>query len=174
MLPLFLNLAGRPVVVVGTGPVAESKQRLLAAAGAAVSAVDPDEFRDERLDGVWLVVTAADADVNARVARAAEARRIFVNAADDPAHATAYLSGVVERDGVTVAISTDGAAPGLTGLLREALDALLPGDLGRWLEEAKRQRVIWRRDGVPLAERRPLLLEALNRLYPNAAEAAAK
>jgi uroporphyrin-III C-methyltransferase/precorrin-2 dehydrogenase/sirohydrochlorin ferrochelatase len=174
MLPLFLNLAGRPVVVVGTGPVAESKRRLLWAAGAAVTIVDPHDFRDEQLDGAWLVVTAADADVNARVARAAEARRVFVNAADDPAHATAYLTGVVERDGVTVAFSTEGAAPGLTGLLREALDALLPGDVGQWLEEAKRQRAIWRRDGVPLAERRPILLEALNRLYPKGVEASAK
>ncbi len=65
------------------------------------------------------------------MAGAAEARRVFVNAVDDPANATAFLSGVVRRDGVTVAISTSGDAPGLTALLREALDAILPRDLGR-------------------------------------------
>jgi hypothetical protein len=49
--------------------------------------------------------------------------------------------------------------------LREALDEVLPPDLSTWMDEARRQRVIWRRDSIPMAERRPLLLEALNRLY---------
>ena len=90
---------------------------------------------------------------------------MFVNAVDDPANASAFLSGVIRRDGVTLAISTSGAAPGLTALIREGLDAVLPRDLGRWLDEARRQRATWRRDGVPMHERRPLLLEALNKLY---------
>ena len=81
----------------------------------------------------WGVVAAAPGDVNARVRTAADARRIFVNAVDDPQHATAYLGGVVRRDGVTVAISTDGRAPALSALLREALDVWLPGDLTEWL-----------------------------------------
>ena len=63
------------------------------------------------------------------VADAAEGRRVFVNAVDDPANASAFLSGVVRRDGVTLAISTSGAAPALTALLREGLDAVLPQDL---------------------------------------------
>ena len=53
----------------------------------------------------------------------------------------------------------------VAGLLREALEELLPEDLGRWTEEAHRQRVRWKEDGVPLAARRGLLLEALNGLY---------
>ena len=57
------------------------------------------------------------------MAAAAEPRRIFVNAVDDPANASAFLSGTVRRDGVTIAISTSGDAPALTALLREALDA---------------------------------------------------
>jgi siroheme synthase (precorrin-2 oxidase/ferrochelatase) len=75
------------------------------------------------------------------------------------------LSGVVRRDGVTIAISTSGDAPALTALLREALDAVLPGDLRLWLDEARRQRAVWKRDNVPLVARRALLLEALNKLY---------
>ena len=81
------------------------------------------------------------------------------------ANATAFLSGVVRRDGVTVAISTSGDAPGLTALVREALDALLPLDLGRWMAEARRVRAIWKRDQVPMEARKPLLLDALNDLY---------
>jgi uroporphyrin-III C-methyltransferase/precorrin-2 dehydrogenase/sirohydrochlorin ferrochelatase len=88
-----------------------------------------------------------------------------VNAVDDPANASAFLGGVVRRGGVTLAISTSGEAPALAGLLREALDAVLPFDLARWIDEARRQRAAWRRDRVPMNERRPLLLEALNRLY---------
>jgi len=106
--------------------------------------------------------------VNREVAEAANARRIFVNAVDDPANATAFLSGVIRRDGVTIAISTSGDAPALTALLREALDAVLPRDLSRWLAEARRQRAAWRRDGVAMEKRRPLLLEALNALYSKA------
>jgi uroporphyrin-III C-methyltransferase/precorrin-2 dehydrogenase/sirohydrochlorin ferrochelatase len=84
---------------------------------------------------------------------------------DDPDNATAYLSGVVRRDEVTLAISTSGAAPALTSLVREALDAVLPDDLADWVTAAREQRLAWRCDGVPMAARKPLLLRALNELY---------
>jgi uroporphyrin-III C-methyltransferase/precorrin-2 dehydrogenase/sirohydrochlorin ferrochelatase len=186
LLPLFLNLAGRRVVLVGGGPVAASKLGQLLATGAEVRVVAPDvrqeivdagvvidrrEFVESDLDGAWLVSAAATAAVNAQVAEAAHARHLFVNAVDDPVNATAYLGGVVRRDGVTIAISTRGDAPGLAGLLREALDAVLPRDLGRWMDEARWQRLRWRRDGVAMAERRPLLLHALNVLYARRARA---
>lgn len=184
LLPLFVNLADRRVLLVGAGPVGASKLASLLSAGADVTVVAPDihadveraekegtikvsrrRFAVEDLNGAWLVVAAAPPDVNQEVALAAESRCVFVNAVDDPPNATAYLSGVVRRDGVTLAISTRGDAPGLAGLLREALDEVLPADLGTWMDEARRQRAIWRRDHVPMADRRPLLLEALNRLY---------
>ena len=180
LLPLFLDLAGRRVLLVGGGPVAAAKLRQLLAASADVRGVSPDvceaiersgvpferrAFAPADLDGVWLVVAAATPDVNREVASAAEARCVFVNAVDDPANATAFLTGVVRRAGVTLAISTSGAAPALTALLREGIDAVLPRDLSAWVAEAGRQRAAWRRDGVPMADRRPLLLEALNALY---------
>lgn len=180
LLPLFLTLTGRRVLLVGGGPVAAAKLRQLIAVGADVRVVAPQvvpeiaesgvpierrAFGPTDLDDAWLVVAAAPPDVNREVAAAAEARRIFVNAVDDPANATAFLGGVVRRAGVTLAISTDGAAPAIAGLLREALDDVLPVDLEAWMAEAGRQRVLWRREGVPMDERRPLLLNALNRLY---------
>jgi uroporphyrin-III C-methyltransferase/precorrin-2 dehydrogenase/sirohydrochlorin ferrochelatase len=183
LLPLFLNLTGRRVLVVGAGPVAAAKLQALVGAGADVTVVAPSidaaiaragvrierrEFSPDDLDGVWLVVAAATPEVNRAVAAAAEARRVFVNAVDDPANASAFLSGVVRRDGVTLAISTSGEAPALAGLLREAFDAVLPDDLDLWLDESQRQRRAWRRDRVPMAARRPLLLQALNDLYGRA------
>jgi len=123
------------------------------------------EFQAADLDDAWLVVAAATSDVNRQVAAAAEARRVFVNAVDDPPNATAYLGGVVRRDGVTLAISTSGEAPAIAGLIREGLDALIPSDLSAWMAAARDARTRWRQDGVPMEQRRPLLLDALNRLY---------
>ena len=183
LFPTFLKLAGRPVLVVGGGPVAASKLASLMAAGADVTVVAPAvvpeiagagvhietrEFRPGDLDGIWFIVAAAPSEVNREVARAAESRQVFVNAVDDPAHASAYLGGVVRKQGVTVAISTDGRAPALAGLLREGLDAILPDDLRSWLEVADRSRDDWRREQVPMASRRPRLLQAINALYERA------
>ena len=164
LLPLFVNLAGRRVVLVGDERAA-ARREMLVRAGADVREVRPEAFVDSDLNGAWLVISVAPRDVNARVARAAETRQVFVNAVDDPPNATAYLGGVIRRDGVTVAISTSGDAPALAGLLREGLDALLPADLGRWTAAARDVRRDWKTLGVPLEERRPKLLEALNALY---------
>jgi siroheme synthase-like protein len=188
LLPLFLNLDRRTVVLVGGGRVAAAKLTSLIAAGARVRvvalSVGPDverlaqtselvdlvcrAFVPDDLEGAWLVVAAAVPAVNREVAAAAEARRLFVNAVDDPANATAYLTGVVRREGVTLAISTHGAAPALTSLLREAIDAILPRDLSAWLGTARAQRRIWRDEDVPMEERKPRLLRALNHLYADA------
>jgi uroporphyrin-III C-methyltransferase/precorrin-2 dehydrogenase/sirohydrochlorin ferrochelatase len=168
------------VVLVGGGRVAAGKYAGLVAAGARITVVAPRidpalrqpgttlverGFEPEDLDGAWFVVAAATPEVNQRVASAAEERHLFVNAVDDVAAASAYAGGVVRRGGVTVAISTGGGAPALSGLLREALDDLLPPDLDRWAATARDLRPAWRTGAVPMAARRPLLLEALNRLY---------
>ncbi|HEX7622077.1 MAG TPA: NAD(P)-dependent oxidoreductase, partial [Anaeromyxobacteraceae bacterium] len=120
------------------------------------------------LDGVWLAVAAASPAANGEVARAAEERHIFVNAVDDPERASAYTGGVVRRGGVVVAISTEGRAPALAGLLREAVEAFLPADLDRWLEWAESLRADWKRERVPLEDRRPRLLELLVERYATA------
>ena len=180
LFPTFLRLNGRRVLVVGGGPVAASKLAALTAAGATVTIVAPEVcadlgasgalverrgFEESDLDGIWFVVAAATPEVNAMVARAAEARQIFVNAVDDPPNASAYLGGVVRRDGVTLAISTDGAAPALAGLLREGLDAILPRDLAHWMDTARSARTEWKVNGTPMKDRRPKLLDALVALY---------
>ena len=96
---------------------------------------------------------------------AGNARRLFVNAVDDPEHASAYAGGVVRRSDVTIAISTGGRAPAIAGLLREALDAWLPGNLDEWMTAADAARREWKASGVPMEERRPRLLQVLNQLY---------
>jgi uroporphyrin-III C-methyltransferase/precorrin-2 dehydrogenase/sirohydrochlorin ferrochelatase len=122
-------------------------------------------FEAADVDGAWYVVAAAPPDVNRAVARAAEPRCLFVNAVDDLESATAYAGALVQKAGVTIAMSTDGEAPALAGLMREALEALLPDDLDQWMAQAQASRRDWLARRVPMAERRPLLLEALNELY---------
>ena len=185
LYPVFLKLDGLPVVVVGGGNVAAQKLDGLLAAGARVTVIAPAisdevrrraavtvierEFRPADLDGARWVVAAATPEVNRKVGAAAAARGLFVNAVDDPQAATAYLGGVVRRGEVEVAISTGGTAPALAGLLREALEAVLPHDLDAWWKLAIRERAAWKRAQVPMAERRPLLLRALERLYAGTA-----
>ncbi len=188
LLPLFLNLNGRQVVLVGGGRVAAAKLQQLVAVGARVRVIAPEismaitegrhpnvdlfqrAFVPDDLDDVWLVVAAATPAVNAEVAAAAETRRLFVNAVDDPANASAFLSGVVRRDGVTIAISTNGDAPALTALVREAVDALLPSDLAAWMDVARTARIEWRRDALAMEQRKPRLLRALNARYEPSGE----
>lgn len=179
-LPVFLRFDGRRVVVVGGGAVAASKIPALLAAGAEVTVVAPSissaidrsrvrvaerAFQAGDLDGAWFVTAAATPAVNRTVREAAETRGVFVNAVDDPANATAYLGGTIARGGVTVAFSTGGQAPALAGLLREAFDELVPDDIGTWAERAHELSRRQRAAGVPMASRRPQLLDALNRLY---------
>jgi uroporphyrin-III C-methyltransferase/precorrin-2 dehydrogenase/sirohydrochlorin ferrochelatase len=144
-------------------PEVEPALAELADAGKIVLARRSFDAAD--LVGAWFVVAAATPDVNRGVAAAAESQRLFVLAVDDPSAASAYGAGALRRGGVTVAISTDGRAPALAGLLREGLDAVLPEDLDAWTAEAEKQRAAWRAAKVPMAERRPLLLRALNRIY---------
>jgi siroheme synthase-like protein len=110
--------------------------------------------------------------VNAVVAREAGSRGLFVNAVDDVENASAYAGAILRRAGVTIAVSTDGDAPALAGLLREGLEALLPDDLDAWMGCARDARRRWLADGVPMERRRPLLLDALVALYARSSAAA--
>jgi uroporphyrin-III C-methyltransferase/precorrin-2 dehydrogenase/sirohydrochlorin ferrochelatase len=180
VLPVFLRLQDRRVLLVGGGAVATQKLRGLVETGALITVVAPDltaeirsqgvdvrqrPFDESDLDGVCFVVAAAPRAVNHKVAAAAHARGLLVNAVDDVENASVFAGAVLRRAGVTISISTDGAAPALAGLIREALEAVLPDDLERWMQCARTTRQQWLAEAVPMPARRPLLLEALVRLY---------
>jgi siroheme synthase-like protein len=140
--PVNLLVRGRRVVVAGAGRIAGRKIEPLLDLGADVLVVAPavtDEvrawadqgrcalaerpFEPADLDGAWLALTAtADDAVNAAVHAAAEARRIWVNSADDPAHCSFTLMSVVRRSDLVVAIGTGGRSPALAAHLRRMLD----------------------------------------------------
>jgi uroporphyrin-III C-methyltransferase/precorrin-2 dehydrogenase/sirohydrochlorin ferrochelatase len=186
LFPAFLDLVGRRVVIIGGGPVAASKAPRLLEAGAHVVVIAPEvvfeleqlpveihrrPFRPSDLEGAWYVVSAAPSDVNRAVVRAAATRGIFVNAVDDPRHATAFAGSGFRRGPVTVAMSTGGEAPALARVLREALEKLIGPDVQDWTALAATLREDWRREGVPIEQRRDALLEALADLHREAAAA---
>jgi uroporphyrin-III C-methyltransferase / precorrin-2 dehydrogenase / sirohydrochlorin ferrochelatase len=177
LFPLFLRLAGKDVLVVGGGTVAERKIADLHAAGAAVRVVAVDvttgirdlanagvrlserAFDEKDLDGAWLVVAATDQpDVQARVCSAADRARVFSIAVDDPPNGSAYSASTLRRGPFTVAISSTGEAPALSRLLREVLEQALPAE--DWIEAARALRERWRTDKTPMASRFAELVKA--------------
>jgi precorrin-2 dehydrogenase len=143
--PVSLNLGGRCCVVIGGGMVAERRVSTLLEAGASVTVVSPTlnpaltalaasqrirhrarAYEHGDLEGAALAFTAVDDPAVApAVAREAQARGVWLNAADEPAHCTFYLPGVVRRGMLTIAIGSGGASPALTRALREHLDGAL-------------------------------------------------
>jgi precorrin-2 dehydrogenase/sirohydrochlorin ferrochelatase len=130
-----LDLRGRPVLVVGGGPVAARKVAGLLRAGADVTVVaptavreladDPDvrwfrrEYQRGEIASYRLGITATDdPDVNALVAGDADATGVFVNSADDPTNGSFTLPAVARQGDLQVTISTNGRSPGLARWLR--------------------------------------------------------
>jgi uroporphyrin-III C-methyltransferase/precorrin-2 dehydrogenase/sirohydrochlorin ferrochelatase len=143
--PLLLDVTARRVLVVGGGAVATRRAARLAEAGAAVEVValkaSPElralgvplaerGFVDRDVDGAWLVFACTDDPaINEAVARSAEQRRVFCVRADHAAGGTARTPAVVERAGLTVAV-TGGDDPRRSTVLRNAIAlALDVGDL---------------------------------------------
>ncbi|MCW4462523.1 siroheme synthase [Sphingomonas sp. BT-65] len=149
-LPVFVQLDGRPVILVGSGPAAEAKRRLLERAGAVIVG----EAEDARL----AIVAGDDPEP---VAVRLKARGILVNVADRPDLCDFTLPAIVERDPVTVAIGTGGASAGLAAALRQRLEAVLPASLGGLAEALKRSRAAIRQRWPDAGERRRAIGAAL-------------
>jgi uroporphyrin-III C-methyltransferase/precorrin-2 dehydrogenase/sirohydrochlorin ferrochelatase len=126
-LPLFHRIAGQPVIVLGEGPAAEAKRRLVERAGG----VPVGDLASGLERGARLAFVATDdlAEAEAAVARLHDAG-VLVNVPDRPALCDFTTPSVLERDPVQIAIGTDGASAGLAKHLRLRLEALLPDSLG--------------------------------------------
>jgi len=177
LYPIFADLAGRSVLVVGGGNVAERKVTALLEAGAAVHVGAPEftpklvawaetgrislicgEFDAAWLDRQWLVIAAtSDTSVNAAVAAAAERLRIWANVVDDAALSSFQVPAVIDRAPLVVAVSTSGAAPVLARLVREKIEQMLDPSLGALAALAERWRGRIRGRLTDLGQRRRFL-----------------
>jgi siroheme synthase-like protein len=158
--PVNLLVAGRRCVVIGAGRIAARKIAGLLDAGAAVHVVAPDlgdevvawrdagrvtvaerPFEAADLDGAWLATAATpDPAVNAAVYQAGEARRVFVNAADDPAHCSFTLMSVVRQGDLVVTIGTGGRSPALATYLKDHVATEMGPEWGALLDLLAEER----------------------------------
>jgi len=147
-LPVFLNLRGRTVVLVGEGEAAEAKARLIARAGGRIVTAWEE--------GASLAFVALDEGAE-DAAAALRARGLLVNVVDRPDLCDFTTPAIVDRAPVTIAIGTGGASAGLAKAIRQRIETLLPSRLGalattlhaardamkaRWPAAADRRRVI--------------------------------
>jgi uroporphyrin-III C-methyltransferase/precorrin-2 dehydrogenase/sirohydrochlorin ferrochelatase len=159
-LPLFHNLRGSRVLVVGGGEIALRKSRLIADAGALLRVVAPQiesQLRDlvehsggelvlrgyqtEDLDGCVLIIAATDDEpLNAQVSRHARARGVPVNVVDAPALCSVIFPAIVDRSPLVIAVSSGGDAPVLARLIRARLETWIPSTYGQLAGLAARFR----------------------------------
>ena len=146
--PVFFDLSGQKVLIVGGGEVALRKISLLERTGALITVVAPDiapelmaraaagkvklfirEFSPDDLQGARLVIVATSRRaVNRWIASLSESRNIPVNVVDDAESSRFIVPAIIDRDPVLVAVSTGGTSPVLARRLRERLEALIPAE----------------------------------------------
>ncbi len=165
--PVNLIVDGRRCVVVGAGRIAARKIDGLLAAGADVHVVAPQlgeqvqAWRDEGritaaerpfepadLDGAWLATAATDDPAaNHAVFEAGEARRVWVNAADDPDNCSFTLMSVIRRGDLVVTVGTGGRSPALATWLKERITAELGPEYETLVEVLAEAREAMQADG---------------------------
>jgi siroheme synthase-like protein len=180
LLPIFVKLRDRLVVVVGGGAITEGKLEGLFAAEARVRVVAPQvtpaiaqwvaagtmewkakTFEPPDLDGAFLVIAATSASgVNEAVFSEADARGILCNAVDDIKHCHFYYGSVVQRGDLQIAISTNGKSPALAQRLRLQLEKQFGPEYELWLEWLGAAREVLRA-GDSSAESKKALLHNL-------------
>ncbi|WP_312288949.1 precorrin-2 dehydrogenase/sirohydrochlorin ferrochelatase family protein, partial [Stutzerimonas nitrititolerans] len=159
-LPLFHNLKGRLVLIVGGGDIALRKARLLSEAGAVLRVVAPQieaqlakllqqsgghsfkrGYAGDDLAGCVLAVAATDDEpLNAQVSRDAKALGIPVNVVDSPELCTVIFPAIVDRSPLMIAVSSSGDAPVLARLVRARIETWIPSAYGQLAGLAKKFR----------------------------------
>ena len=158
--PVFLDIAGKPVVVIGGGDIAHVKVVGLLKAGAEVTVVSPElneemaalanegrfrhlkrDYEPGDLEGYTLAFVATDdRSVNSTVADEGKARKVWVNAVDDPPYCDFIMPGIAQKGDLIIAISTSGRSPAMARKMREEIEEFLTDDWAAMLELAAEVR----------------------------------
>ena len=154
LFPVFLNLEGKPCLVVGGGLVALRKIESLQECGAVVSVVSPvaeekigqlaelgsvtwrqGSVEVDDLDDMFMVFIATNnQEVNQQVVDWCRERRVLVNAVDDPPNCDFYVPAVVRRNSLQMAISTEGKSPLYARRLKEQMEQVIGPEYGEFVD----------------------------------------
>lgn len=140
--PIFLELEGKTVLVVGGGSVARRKVETLLEYGAEVNIVSKEltpklrelveagkirqigeEFLDRHLDNTFLAYAATDdMQLNHEISESARKKGVLINAVDQPADCDFIVPSIVRKGDLSIAVSTSGKSPALAKSIRKQLD----------------------------------------------------
>jgi len=158
--PVYLNLKGKRVVVVGGGEVAERKVESLLESEASVVVISPDvtrslslladqnqiEWRDRKytkgdcVDAALVFSATNDSEISRAVYAEATALGIFVNTADQPALCSFIMPAVVRRGDIGIAVSTSGTSPALAARLRRKISRVIGPEYAQFSQLMARAR----------------------------------
>lgn len=171
--PIMLDVRGREALVIGGNSIAAEKAASLCNSGARVSILSPEfcealqamaargevtlrtgAYEPGMLAGAFIVVAAInDSAQIAAIWQEAQQRGQLLNIVDVPAYCNFIVPSILRRDQLTIAVSTEGATPGLAKRIRQQLEALFPPTYGLYIRLAARARAYLRRHQVTYAER---------------------
>jgi uroporphyrin-III C-methyltransferase / precorrin-2 dehydrogenase / sirohydrochlorin ferrochelatase len=196
--PVFLDLAGQPVVVLGGGQFAAEKVAALVETGAIVKVVSARlspaierivgqghvdavrrDYQPGDLAGARLVVDASeDEATNQQSWHEAEAAGILINVVDRPEQCRFIAPAIVRRDPLLIAVSTSGESPFLASAIRARIERWLGAEWGPFTALVGRVRRELRERAVPLPEQtrtyKQLLASDVRRLIRAGEESAAR
>lgn len=189
--PVFVELEGKTIVVVGGGKVAQRKIKAFLEYGAHVCVISKevttplrryidegrieflgDRFSEDKLDGALLVIAATDdPDVNRQISLAAHKKNILVNAVDQPSDCSFIVPSIVKSGDLILAISTSGKSPAFAKRLRKEMEKKFGPHYGSFLNLMGRLRTEILSRGLDNDERKWLfdqlahspILEAIER-----------
>ena len=171
--PIMLDVRGRKAIVIGGNQVAAEKARAIHASGAIVTIISPtfcDELRamarrDEvtllskayqpgDLQGAFVVIAAInEPELIEAIWQEGQERNQLVNIVDVPRYCNFIVPSILRRDQLTIAVSTEGASPGLAKRIRQQLETLFPASYGRYIRLAACVRAHLRRQQVSYDQR---------------------
>lgn len=146
-LPLFINTSEKKCLIVGGGTVASRKLIPILESKMKVTIVSPEisdeikelvknsknlsyqsrEFKENDIQDQFLVVAATNNKaINALICNIAKKKNILVNMAENSSLGNTLIPSVIDRDPIKIAISSGGASPILTRLLKTKLETVIP------------------------------------------------
>ena len=177
--PIFLELSGRRVVVIGGGAVAVRKAQALLAAGARLiivaqridnmltvlsrnknaELIKSKYSKDYLAEAVLVIAATNNHQLNKQIYKDCQELEVLCNVVDEPELCDFFVPAVVKRGDLQIAIGTEGRCPAYAGHIRKKLEKIFTEEHGQFLAELEelRKRII--KDVAEPADRKSLLGE---------------